>query len=77
MAVKNAQGMPRIEVRASITLDLHHRLVAECGLCGCHINGFITTAIAREIGARKLRRAKEADQLILMGQLGVEAVDGR
>jgi hypothetical protein len=76
MAVKNAQGMPRVEVRSSITRDLHDRLTAECGHCGCHINGFVAVAIAREIAARKKKRLEEAHLDIIQGQLEMEATVG-
>lgn len=77
MAVKNAQGMPRIEVRTSITKELHDRLTAECGHCGCHINGFVSVAIAREIAARKKKRLEEAHLDIIQGQLELEASSAR
>ena len=76
MAVKNAQGMPRIEVRASITKDLHDRLTAECGYCGCHINGFVAVAIAHEIAVRKKKRLEEAHDAILDGQEEMALVNG-
>ena len=76
MAFKNTQGMPRIEVRASITKDLHERLVAECGHCGCHIQGFVAVAIAHEIVARKGKRVEEAHNAILDGQEEMALVNG-
>lgn len=77
MAIRNAQGMPRIEVRTDITTDLHERLVAECGHCGCHIRGFVAIAIAHEIAARKKKRVEEATTDILDGQMEMESVSGR
>lgn len=76
MAVRNTQGMPRIEVRTDITKDLHERLVAECGHCGCHIRGFVSIAIAHEIAARKRKRVQEAELEILEGQLEMESASG-
>jgi hypothetical protein len=76
MAVRNTQGMPRIEVRTDITKDLHERLIAECGHCGCHIRGFVAIAIAKEIAARKKKRIEEAQEGILEGQIELGAASG-
>lgn len=51
---------PRVEIKARITKSLYERLTAECGLCGCSYNGFLTLAIAKEIAARRARRNQEA-----------------
>lgn len=72
MAARLDPGIRRIEVKASITEDLHGRLVAECGHCGCHLNGFIAIAIANEIAARKGRRRDAANHAVLVGQLSLE-----
>lgn len=76
MGTPNAQGMPRIEVRTSITPDLHRRLLAECGHCGCHVKGFVAIAIAHEIAARKKKRLEEAHLDAIEGQLELEAING-
>ena len=62
----------RIEVKARITEDLHARLVAECGECGCALNGFIAIAIAHEIADRKQRRQAAQNYAIIAGQLSME-----
>ena len=72
MAAKLDQNVRRVEVKAQITEDLHGRLVAECGHCGCHQNGFIAIAIANEIAARKGRRRDAANHAVLVGQLTME-----
>jgi len=77
MAIRNAQGMPRIEVRTDISKDLHERLIAECGHCGCHIRGFVAIAIAHEIAARKKKRIDDAAIDILDGQMEMESASGR
>lgn len=70
--VKTYVPAKRVEVKARITEDLHSRLVAEAGHCGCHLNGFIAIAIANEIASRKSRRKSAADRAILAGQLSIE-----
>jgi len=62
----------RVEIKARITEDLHSRLIAECGHCGCYINGFVAIAIAHEIAARKSRRVQAANHAILAGQISIE-----
>lgn len=74
MAVKQTSVYPRIEVKARIAPHLHKRMVEECGMCGCHINGFIATAIAHEVADRKAKRNKEAAAYIdsIAGQVEAE-----
>jgi len=64
MAIKQTANLPRVEVKARISTDLHRRLVEECGLCGCHMNGVIAIAIAREVAYRRNQRKKETDAYI-------------
>lgn len=72
MAARLDPNIRRVEVKASITEDLHGRLIFECGECGCHLNGFIAIAIANEIAARKSRRRAAANHAVLAGQIDVE-----
>jgi hypothetical protein len=72
MAARLDPKIRRIEVKASITEDLHGRLITECGHCGCHINGFIAIAIANEIAERKSRRRATANAAVLAGQIDIE-----
>jgi hypothetical protein len=72
MAIRTFKPLKRVEVKARITEELHSRLVAECGYCGCHLNGFIAIAIAHEIAARKTRRKSAADHATLAGQISIE-----
>lgn len=60
MAVKQTTNSPRVEVKTRISTDLHRRMVEECGICACHINGFIAIAIAHEVASRKVKRNREA-----------------
>lgn len=60
MTRRNPTVEPRVEIKVRITESLHERLTAECGLCGCSYNGFMTLAIAKEIAARRSRRNQEA-----------------
>ena len=64
----------RVEVKARITEDLHARLVAECGECGCALNGFIAIAIAHEIADRKQRRQAAKSHTTLAGQLSLDGI---
>jgi len=61
MAIRQAANFPRTEVKARISTDLHARMMAECGHCGCHINGFIAIAIAHEVAKRRKERQAQAD----------------
>lgn len=61
MAIRQAVNFPRVEVKARISSDLHRRLLEECGLCACHVNGFVAIAIAHEVARRKQARKEEAD----------------
>ena len=72
MAAKLDPNVRRVEVKASITEDLHGRLTAECGHCGCHLSGFIAIAIANEIAARKRIRRDTANHAVLVGQLSLD-----
>lgn len=64
MAIRQPTNFPRVEVKARISTDLHKRLVDECGICACHINGFIAIAIAHEVARRRKDRKEEADKYI-------------
>jgi len=57
-------NFPRMEVKARISKDLHARMMAECGHCGCHINGFIAIAIAHEVAKRRAARKTDSDAYI-------------
>lgn len=70
--VKTLVPEKRIEVKARITEDLHARMVAECGVCGCALNFFMATAIAHEIADRKQRRQAANNHAVLVGQLSIE-----
>lgn len=61
MAIKQAVNSPRTQVQARISTDLHARMLAECGHCGCHVNGFIAIAIAHEVANRKKSRKEATD----------------
>lgn len=60
MPRQNPTVEPRTEIKVRITKSLYERLSAECGMCGCSYNGFVTLAIAKEIAVRKARRNQEA-----------------
>lgn len=62
----------RRELRVRITKSLYERLVAECGECGCTMNSVVTLAIAREISKRRAERTRDADGMVLSGQIDIE-----
>lgn len=72
MTVLGPQGMPRVEVRAHLTLEQHSRMMAELRHCGCNVKGFVTVAIMREVARRKKERVEQAQLEILAGQLELE-----
>jgi hypothetical protein len=64
MAVRQVENHPRAEVRARISADLHRRMLDECGLCACHVSGFIAMAIAHEVASRRKTRKEAADDYL-------------
>lgn len=73
MAIQQKINFPRTEVKARISTDLHTRMMAECGHCGCHINGFISIAIAHEVAKRRKDRQLQADIYIEQIAIAAEA----
>lgn len=65
----------RVEVKARITEDLHRRMLAELGECGCSINGFVNIAIAREVAYRRAKRGLARFDAPLPGQQKLEGLD--
>lgn len=74
MAIKQTVNHPRIEVKTRISTELHKRMLEECGICACHISGFIAISIAHEVANRKVKRNREAAAYIesIAGQMEAE-----